>query len=1025
MTTIPIYILAGQSNASREGVDAAIVQALSASGGAYELVHFAKPGTQLAQYHGTDELDWSPLSQEELFDQLVQEVLSCVADVIAKGFEPEISTIYWIQGEADGRSKNMADAYAANLEQFITALREAISAPDAPFVISMLSTQANSPYRDIIRAAQTQMAELENVVAVETSDLQLLDGLHYTLLSRLELGQRLVAAGEVLDHGADGYVSDTSSRTIVANATMIALDGGRDADTLIGNALNNRITAGYGANFVEAGDGHDTVSGAFGNDTFFGGAGNDVLYGSRNYEPHFEPYAPGIRWDIDADVLSGEAGNDIINAGIGNDTLVGGTGDDKLRGEIGDDSLMGDDGNDELDGGFGADTMRGGAGNDRYWVDDLGDLVIETEASGTDIVYSSVDISLDVGGQVRGDVENVSLLGTARSATGNDLANIIRGNALANAIAGGLGNDTLYGAAGQDTLKGSGGDDRLDGGAGIDALYGGIGSDIYYVDNPGDLVIERVNSGVNDTVYASADYTLGAGQEIEGLRAAAGATGLRLTGNEFANQILGGAGNDTLAGGGGVDKLHGGAGDDTFLVTPAEVGAGDTITGGIGIDILEIGSAGRTDFSQVDVSGVEILRGSSGNNVVVLSPATLTGVTTIDLREGYDAIETKSTTLDLRRVALAGVEEITSSSPTGTDFVLKNFSQAVLVRGGSAGATITATGTTFTQAQLDQLFANGVTSVTDAAGTWTDNEIVGTSGKDTLSGTLGADTFRGLAGDDLYYVNHVGDVVLEAVGEGYDRVTASVSYQLAAGSEVDHLTTNSIGGTALIDLTGNEFSQTIVGNAANNRLDGKGGADVLAGREGDDIYIVDNVGDTVIELANFGIDTVQSQVSFTLSANVENLTLLGSDTIGGTGNALANLIIGNGAANVINGGGGNDILRGRAGNDTLTGSVGNDTFVFDTASKPSNVDHITDFQPEDVIELHTIAFPGLSPGALSSAAFKDLASGAVDADDRILYDRATGSLFYDANGSAAGERTLFAVLDNHAALTSSAFLIVA
>jgi Ca2+-binding RTX toxin-like protein len=1032
MTTIPIYILAGQSNASYAGLDAALVSALSATGGAYELVKLAVPGTQLAPDSDTRG-DWSP-SSGELFDDLIAAVRAREAYIISQGFTPVIETIFWVQGEADGRSPDTANAYAANLEQFIDQLRTELSCPDARVVLSMLSTQSNPTYTDIIRAAQLQATELDNVVAVDPSDLALLDQLHYTLISRFELGERLVAQAQKLPHDTAGYVSQTSGRTVIAAPDAVDMTGTLDGDILIGNDLANSIKANFGANLVEGRGGADMITGGYHADTVFGGEGNDLIYGAwintnkpyaNEYLEHLGEYSPGTEWNIDADSLWGEGGNDTIYGGVGKDQLIGGTGDDTLYGEIGRDWLTGDDGDDRLDGGLDADTMRGGTGNDRYWVDNLGDLVIETEASGTDLIYSSVDISLADAGRVIGEVENITLLGTAASATGNGLSNTIRGNAVDNTLDGGLGNDSLFGEAGNDSLVGGGGDDRLDGGAGVDTLVGGAGNDLFYVDDAADVISEGTGGGANDMVYASVDYTLGAGQEIEDLRAAAGATGLRLTGNELANQILGGAGNDTLAGGGGVDRLHGGAGDDTFLVTPAEVGAGDTITGGIGIDTVEIGSAGRTDFTQVtEFTGVESLLGSLGDDTIVVSPATLIGITTIDLREGYDAIETKSATLDLRSVTLAGVEEITTSSGTGTNFVLNDFGQAVLVRGGSAGATITATGTTFTQAQLDQLFANGVTSVTDAAGTWTPtNEIIGTAGNDTLSGTLGADTFRGLAGDDLYYVNHVGDVVLEAVGEGYDRVTASVSYQLAAGSEIERLTTNSIGGTALIDLTGNEFGQTIVGNAANNRLDGKGGADELAGREGDDIYIVDNVGDTVIELANFGIDTVQSHVSFTLSANVENLTLLGSDTIGGTGNALANVIIGNGAANVINGGGGNDILRGRAGNDTLSGGAGNDTIVFDSAPKQSNVDHIVDFQAGDVIELQALIFPTLSPGALSSAAFKDLASGAVDADDRILYDQATGSLFYDANGSAAGERILFAVLDNQALITHQDFII--
>ena len=93
-------------------------------------------------------------------------------------------------------------------------------------------------------------------------------------------------------------------------------------------------------------------------------------------------------------------------------------------------------------------------------------------------------------------------------------------------------------------------------------------------------------------------------------------------------------------------------------------------------------------------------------------------------------------------------------------------------------------------------------------------------------------------------------------------------------------------------------------------LNGLAGSDVLIGGSGNDTFVVDQLGDQVIELAGGGTDTVQSSVTLTLAANVENLTLTGVDAINGTGNELANVLTGNAGANTLTGGAGNDTLDG-------------------------------------------------------------------------------------------------------------------
>ena len=255
----------------------------------------------------------------------------------------------------------------------------------------------------------------------------------------------------------------------------------------------------------------------------------------------------------------------------------------------------------------------------------------------------------------------------------------------------------------------------------------------------------------------------------------------------------------------------------------------------------------------------------------------------------------------------------------------------------------------------------------------------------------------------------------EEANQGIDTVRTTISLTLGANFENLALT-----GTASINGTGNALANTLSGNAAANVLDGGAGADILQGGAGNDTYRVDNAGDRVSESGNQGSDVLISSVSYVLAANQSVETLRFATSSGNlnlTGNETANTLIGNAGANRLDGG---------AGADWLTGGAGADTFVFSTARSSSNVDHITDFVAlDDTIQLARGIFAAVgATGVLAEAAFRDLATGAVDASDRILYNSATGSLSYDADGSGRSAAVQFAILDTRPTLTHTDFFIM-
>jgi Ca2+-binding RTX toxin-like protein len=251
----------------------------------------------------------------------------------------------------------------------------------------------------------------------------------------------------------------------------------------------------------------------------------------------------------------------------------------------------------------------------------------------------------------------------------------------------------------------------------------------------------------------------------------------------------------------------------------------------------------------------------------------------------------------------------------------------------------------------DQLF--GTSAADQINGLAGDDLLFGDAGNDTLNGGIGNDTMRGGSGNDSYLVDSSDDVILENSNDGVDTVSVSLNFTLGENIENLLMSAGTIGvgndlnnkielpAAILTSATAVSFSglggnDTLISGVGNDILDGGTGNDTMNGGGGNDLYKIDSSGDLVQETVNSGVDTVELTVSYTLAANVENLTLRGDGSINGIGNELNNVIIGNASNNLLqglagndrlDGGSGADILEGGAGNDQMLGGLGNDIYL--------------------------------------------------------------------------------------------------
>jgi Ca2+-binding RTX toxin-like protein len=719
-----------------------------------------------------------------------------------------------------------------------------------------------------------------------------------------------------------------------AGDDTVYAEGGNDI--IYGDAGIDRLYGGNGDDIIYGGDSGDLIDGGAGNDTLYGdssgtaaagvdqiigGDGNDILYGG-----------------VGIDKLSGGAGDDVIFGGGDTDAFThGGDGNDYIDGESDGDLLWGDNGDDLIVGGNNQDIVAGLNGDDILRPGNISSAM----GLGPDEVLGG-DASSDSGTDGKGvGFDLIDLSDYTAAAAGANVDFVTQQNPLVaidiNAPFAWFGIEGLIGSRNNDTVVADAGNNWLFGGSGNDLLAGGEGNDVIVGDGIRLDSLIGTYSGSYDKVFDTATdraFALNslASQRVIGTNGLLDAVGPgfdkhfteMLQSEMFKDLELGGATIKELSVNGqaiaGSRVGDGGtAGSDTVVFTgnradyTVQVISFATANEGT-ITALKITDNGHasadpllvrapTDGTDI-VVGVENFKFADAtmtvNDLFNHAPTGTVGFTGTD--SGGNNVVARLTP----NSAIFDADNITLANPAGAVSIgAGNYNWQTSAPGGTTWTNIPAGNGTNQQNAADVLsygttggvLVRVVAAFTDAKGTaeavasstW--NLIVGTNNGNTLNGTASTtvadvifglgnnDTLNGLAGDDFLY--------------------------------------------------GGASNDTLNGGDGNDQLDGGTGSDTLNGGLGDDTYVIASNGggggggtDTINEAANAGIDTVLASVDFTLGNNVENLTLVGTGNIDGTGNALANVITGNSGSNTLEGG---------AGADTLVGGAGNDTYVYDAA----------------------------------------------------------------------------------------------
>ena len=605
-----------------------------------------------------------------------------------------------------------------------------------------------------------------------------------------------------------------------------------------------------------------------------------------------------------SDVLVGTAASDIINAYDGNDVITGGLGNDTINGGAGNNTYI-------FNLGDGSDFIASYYDPTSYLGSNLGKF--NTISFGAGITASSIDVYRSGSNLVLsiiGTTDSITVENFYRNDNHLDTYNPVQQVTFSDgtvwnlealddkAFTGNATSETFYGTIDQDTFNGMAGNDTYYGRGDNDTyLFGkGDGADLiksYY--DPRDYLGN--DSGKFSTIAFKAGVLP---SEIDAYRSGdnlvlsiIGTTDSITVENFYRNDnhldtynpvqqvtfrdgtvsnlealddkaFTGNAANETFYGTTLSDTFNGMAGNDTF-------------TSKGGNDTYLFGKGDGNDIIQSYYDSRDYLGNDSGKyNILSLKSGVLPSEVSVS-RIGADI-----------KVSILGVDSVLIkdffSYTTVTDYTVHNAYNPIQ-------SIKFANGTVWSQQDIINHVILGMT-------------VTGTAGDDVLVGTIKNDDFFGLTGNDTYIVNDVGDKVTEAstVSTEIDTVLSSVSYALSAN--VENLT---LTGAAATNATGNGLSNTLIGNSANNVLNGGLGADVMMGGAGNDTYVVDSVGDIVIEQSGAGADIVQSYLStYTLGTQLENLRIMSTGAANGTGNNLDNVIYAGVGNNIINGGSGID-----------------------------------------------------------------------------------------------------------------------